>query len=290
MKKYLNLATVFSIALFTMIGCSNTDKEVIFESEEPALMELGEEPNTEQEEPPMIVEEQFTMAGEHIEGNDSDVDMGKEHAKETTCYAIYPSILQEQTTDETNQYVYYKKEFSLYFPQIYYSNEYTEYDESTEQTINQMLFDLSLRNNVSIMTDRDHRDLQEYSVDYRITDINENRFSVQYHGFCETIWKAQEFCYGITIDILTGEALEVTDFITLDEQLLERIKDGEIKYTSGPGYDENIVLIETQWFLDSYNEGLLNLQNCFFLEGQTLYLILTMHQGNSNFILLEVNL
>ena len=81
MKKSLKLATVFCIVLFTMIGCSNTDKEVIFESEEPALMELGEE-----------------------------------HAKETTYYALYPSFLQEQTTDETNQYVYYKKEFSLYFP------------------------------------------------------------------------------------------------------------------------------------------------------------------------------
>ena len=150
-----------------------------------------------------------------------------------------------------------------------------------------MLFEISLKNHVSILADRDHRDLQEYSVDYRITDINENRFSVQYQGFCETISKGQEFCYGITVDILTGEALEVTDFITLDEQLLEKIQDGEIKYTSGPGYDKERVLQEAEWFLDNYNEDILNLKNCFFLEENELYLIL---QTNNSFILLEVNL
>ena len=76
---------------------------------------------------------------------------------ENVNYALYPSNIKETNVENVNKYVWNERNVNIYFPQIYYSNEYSEYNFKIETSINQELFLESIGNEDSFLLNRDNR-------------------------------------------------------------------------------------------------------------------------------------
>ena len=44
------------------------------------------------------------------------------------------------------------------------------------------------------------------------------------------MWHEHDFCRGITIDIQTGEKVALSELITLEDNLVKQVENGEIEY------------------------------------------------------------
>ena len=209
------------------------------------------------------------------------------YAAETKNYAIYPSNIIENNPTDINKYVHYERNIDIQFPQIYFSNDYSGYDSDLEEQMNKRLFALSIGNDDSFLVGRGIRDIKEYCVDYTITKFDDDAFSIKYYGHLYSISRAKEFCYGITLRVQTGETAEVSDFIFVDEGLIEKLKKGDIKYHSSPQYDEAFVIDTVSEFIENF-DFLPNKTSLFFIDEKAVNLILPVTQGNSNYIVLEV--
>ncbi len=208
---------------------------------------------------------------------------------ETEKYAIYTSNIIESNPTEMNNYVHYERNINIQFPQIYYSNEYSGYDIDLETQINKILFDISIENNDSFLVGRDTREITEYYSDYTITKYDENIFSIKYYGHLYSISHAREFCYGVTIDANTGEMNQISDFISVDGELIKNIENGSITYDSHPMYEKDFVIEAASKFIEGY-DTLENKTNIFFIDENTVYLIIPVSYGNSNYIILDIPL
>lgn len=208
---------------------------------------------------------------------------------ETDDFAIYLSSIIETNPIETNKYVHYMKKINIQFPQIYYSNDYNDYDIDIETQINKTLFALSINGEDSFLFNRDTRDLIEYSSHYTITKWNEDILSIKYYGYLCSISRAKEFCYGVTINTKTGEEEEISKYVQIDEELVNNVENGSIKYYSSPEYDKAYVVAMVEGFVMNY-DILSNKNNMFFISEKLVNLIIPVLQGNGNYIILELKL
>ena len=211
------------------------------------------------------------------------------HSIEMDTYAIYPSTIIESVDAETGEYVQWKNDVHIIFPQIYYSNEYSDYNFEFldfEAKINQALFYLGLRNDDSFLLGRNNRDLWEYRMNYTITMANEELFSIKYYGHMYTIWRAMRFCYGVTINVWTGDVAEISEYVIVNEELLRGIENREIVVHSS-GYDMDYVIELTSNFIMSY-DAMPNKSNYYFLTDNFVNLIVPVPYGNGNYIILEI--
>lgn len=211
------------------------------------------------------------------------------HSLETKKYAIYTSNITESNPTKMNKYVHSERNINIQYPQIYYSNEYREYDLNLETRINKILFDISIENDDSFLVDRNTRELKEYYSDYTITKYDEDTFSIKYYGHVYSISHAREFCYGITINTSTGEMKQISDFISVDAELIKKLENGSIIYDSPPKYEKDFVLEAVTKFIDEY-DTLANKNNMFFIDETSVNLIIPVSYGNSNYIILEIPL
>lgn len=203
-------------------------------------------------------------------------------------YAIYPSTISERNEGETNQYLWNEINIDITCPQIYFSNAYVQYDSEIETTINKALFEQSLMDDDSFLVGRDMRGLVEYHMDYVISKANDYLFSIQYEGQLYSVNHGHNLCSGITIDIQTGERIDLSEIIVLDDTLVEKIKNGQIEYIDSAGYEEEYIIELLEEFLTNYQEGLLDTYSCYFLEDDLVNLIIPMSRGNSNYIVVKV--
>lgn len=203
-------------------------------------------------------------------------------------FAIYPSTISERNESNLNQYIWSERNINITFPQIYFSNNYMQYDSEVEKNINKALFEQSLMNDVSFLVGRDMRGLVEYNMDYVITKANEYVFSIQYQGQLYSVNHGNNICSGITIDIRTGERIDLSEVITLDNTLIEKIRNGQIEYIDSAGYEEEFIIELVEEFLTNYQEGLLDTYSCYFLEDGMVNLIIQMSHGNSNYIIVKI--
>ena len=192
-------------------------------------------------------------------------------------YAIYPHQLVEtpyhiaqENPGSGNQYVHHENVINIWFPQLYYSNEYTEVDWGQESEINQMLFEAQNM----LVTTRDVRVNREYVCDYEITKAEDEEFSIKYYGYYSGGMREGTFCGGCTINIKTGERMELTDYITLDETIVDGIRSGKIEYRSSIDLDVEKVIMKTESFLQDCKSGSVDLQNCFYLSDDEVNLII----------------
>ncbi len=206
----------------------------------------------------------------------------------TNDYAVYPFSLTEDNATEINEYVNYERFINIQFPQIYYSNEYEGYDEELETMINSTLFSLSMRNDNSIIMERYNRELKEYCMNYIITKSEGDTISIKYTGHLYSVFHAQDFCFGITFNYKTGEIAKVTDYITINDKLLEYINEENIDYYSSSDYDKDIIINGISDFINDYNQNLIDLNNCFYIKEDEINLIIPVKQGNSNYFIIKI--
>ncbi|MDL2281265.1 hypothetical protein LJC10_05345 [Selenomonadales bacterium OttesenSCG-928-I06] len=184
----------------------------------------------------------MTSCANKVEVNNTNepIEQTGIHRVETKNYAIYPSNIIENIKIEPNRYYYPKRYVNIRCPQFYYSSNYKEtsyWNKITiEKKINNLLFDLSTGEH---LTERDFLGHREYYTNYTITKSDENLFSIKFYKYIGAISNSSRYCAGVTIDPKTGELKEVTDYITIDESLIEKVKDGRIKYYTGPRYKDS---------------------------------------------------
>lgn len=207
---------------------------------------------------------------------------------ENANYALYPSNIKESNIENVNQYMWSERNVNVYFPQIYYSNEYLQYNFEIETSINRELFLESIGNEDSFLLTRDIRGLVEYNMDYVITKADEEIFSIKYLGDICSVDHQHWICSGMTIDVQTGEKINLSEFIILDEDLAQQVEKGEILYEDEAGYEVEFVISCIESFIDNFNNGIEDAYSCYYLEEDTINLIVPMYQGNANYIILKI--
>lgn len=196
--------------------------------------------------------------------------------------------MHEDNSASTNEFVWSERQINASFPQIYFSNEFAEYDKEIETKINQALFDEGICHDSCFLINRDIRGLVEYDMDYVITKANEEIFSIKYQGHLYSVDHGQNICSGITIDVKTGEKISLSEFIALDDELLNQLQNGDIEYVDQVGYEKEMIIEIVRRFLDDYKKDLIDTDNCFYIEQDMIGLIVPVYQGNANYIILNI--
>ena len=209
------------------------------------------------------------------------------HEAQTKNYALYASSIVESKAADASKHVYHDMDIALRFPQISYSNDYAEYDEDIESHINRVLFAQSIGNEENFLVNRDNRELVEFETNYTITMANDDMFSVKYYGHIYSISHAISFCYGTTVNAVTGEIAEVSDYIAIDDSLVALINNGSVEYFSAPEYDKATVERAVSEFIE--NQSIVPHQNnCFYISDDRINLIIPVNQGNRNYVILSI--
>lgn len=213
------------------------------------------------------------------------------HETENTNYALYPStIVETDPKDKPSQFAIWEKTIEITFPQIYYSNEYGDYHGSEIETaINHDLFLQSIGYDDSFLFGRDARLLRGCTVDYEITKADDALISVKYMEECWNVFRGHSFCWGITIDTRTGEKAALSEFITLEDNLVEQVENGEIQYISS-WFEWEYVIDSVEEFYEYYQKGLEDAYSCYYLEEDAINLVIDLMRGNSAYIILRIPL
>lgn len=213
------------------------------------------------------------------------------HETENTNYALYPStIVETDPKDKPSQFAIWEKTIEITFPQIYYSNEYGDYHGSEIETaINHDLFLQSIGNDDSFLFGRDARLLRGCTVDYEITKADDALISVKYMEECWNVFRDHSFCWGITLDTITGEKVALSEFITLEDNLVEQVENGEIQYISS-WFEWEDVIDSVEYFCEFYKKGFEDTYSCYYLEEDVINLVIDLMQGNSAYIILRIPL
>ncbi|MDE6747579.1 MAG: YARHG domain-containing protein [Lachnospiraceae bacterium] len=237
--------------------------------------------------PPMqIEEEQEEPLVQRVVGKNTSEVGG--HETENTNYALYPStIVESDPKGKPSHFIPWETTSELIFPQIYYSREYGDYQNSKIETaINQELFNAI--GYADYLSDRDTRLLREIMMDYEITKADDELISIKYYGTVLDVWHENDICYGITIDIQTGEKVALSEIMTLEDNLVERVENGEIKMSSPYDWEVSVGYIEE--FYEDYQKGLRDDYTCYYLEEDAVNLVIDTMRGNNNYFILRIPL
>ncbi|MBD5454566.1 MAG: hypothetical protein HDR30_09685 [Lachnospiraceae bacterium] len=250
--------------------------EKVTEQEEEIEEEVEPEEEIEEEEPPI----------QRVERENTS-EVGR-HETENTNYALYPStIVESDPKNKPSQFIPWETTIELTFPQIYYSNEYGDYQNSNIETaINQELFNAI--GYADCLSDRDTRLLREIMMDYEISKADDELISIKYYGTVLDVWHEHDICYGITIDIQTGEKVALSELITLEDNLVERVENGEIEISSLYDWEFPVGYIEELY--EDYQKGLLDEYTCYYLEEDAVNLVINIMGGNNTYFILRIPL
>ena len=236
--------------------------------------------------PMQIEEEQEEPPVQRVVGKNTSEVGG--HETENTNYALYPStIVESDPKGKPSHFIPWETTSELIFPQIYYSREYGDYQNSKIETaINQELFNAI--GYTDCLSDRDTRLLREIMMDYEITRADDELISIKYYGTVLDVWHGHDICYGITIDIQTGEKVALSEIMTLEDNLVERVENGEIEMSSPYDWEVSVGYIEE--FYEDYQKGLRDVDTCYYLEEDAVNLVIGILRGNMNYFILRIPL
>lgn len=258
---------------------NNIEAENNIEKSEQEKVEEQVEQEEISEEPPV----------KRVVGEDTSEVGG--HETENTNYALYPStIVETNPKDKPSRFAIWEKTMDITFPQIYYSNEYGDYHGSEIETAtNHELFMCSMGNSDSFLVGRDGRLLREYTTDYEITKADDELISIKYYRKCLNVYRDNDFCEGITLDTITGEKVALSEFITLEDNQVEQVENGEIQYISS-WFEWEDVIDSVECFCEFYKKGFEDTYSCYYLEEDAINLVIDLMQGNSAYIILRIPL
>ena len=285
-KKTIMILSV-CVSLLVCTGCQKQiDEAAPIEVETVSEVETVQEDSIEEEtEPEEEIEEEEPPIQRVERENTSEVGG---HETENTNYALYPStIVESDPKGKPSHFIPWETTIELTFPQIYYSNEYGDYQNSNIETaINQELFNAI--GYTDCLSDRDTRLLREIMMDYEITKADDELISIKYYGTVLDVWHEHDICYGITIDIQTGEKAALSEIMTLEDNLVERVEKGEIEMSSPYDWEVSVRYIEELY--EDYQKGLWDDYTCYYLEEDAVNLVINTMGGNNHYFILRIPL
>lgn len=256
-------------------GDQNEGDQYLYEQEELSMQEW------------LDVTEQYRYCGswffENWETCEIDGSEGRSVVLEN--YAIYPTRITEENPPSNAPYVVWPMIVNLQFPQIYYSREDEEFDGKKQVRVNQKLLEKGVPHFQDILVERKTLLENEYDTDYMITMADEHMISIKYDIYAENRSHYNYLCNGITLNVDTGERMKVTDYINVDETLIEGVKNGSIRCCTG--YTQEYIIAQIESFLEFFDEE--DMYDCFYLDEKYVYLIVHKSGGNINYIILKIN-
>ena len=210
------------------------------------------------------------------------------HEAETENYAIYPSTMTEtfpqdlMSEEVRDNFLVWDKSYQACFPQIYYRNGHENVGSETERKINEELYKTGGYNEHT-QSERKLRNMREDKADYTITKADENVVSMCISKFGVDVFSVGGWLQGITIDVNTGEPLDLSDFYSFEKSPVEMIEKGKIEfadfyYEYCPDQDsepEEIQSLTYEWndmkssvedFYEDYMAGKADTYHCYFID------------------------
>ena len=99
-----------------------------------------------------------------------------------------------------------------------------------------------------------------------------------------------EFYEGINIDVHTGRIIDLDELVTLDDNLVEQIKSGEVRYICPREFDEETILSDMESYLEKRKENTTGLYNNYYLEEDKVCVIVRIMGGGGAYFIVELPL
>ena len=229
------------------------------------------------------IDEQYIEDGD-VTTEEDIADKEKIQEVTTSNYTLSKSdhTMSTQLKDITDERV------TIQFPKFSYNDESAWNNESTQDAINKELELASVGEHIAWLLPQDIRELYEYTVEYDITKATDDVVSVCYVKELYDRSLGAHYAEGITFDPQTGEKISVEEYVTIDEHLLEEVKNGRIRFESLPGYDDEFMMGYLEEFIESYTSGNKDQYSCFYLQDNEINLIIPVTYRNANYFLLKI--
>ena len=137
---------------------------------------------------------------------------------EAEKYIIMPSTLKDYEGSRREDLTNWMRSVEILYPQIYLVSN--DYDQSAEweKKINQKLF----QEGFHILGESGllEREKEYVTIHYDITQLSERMISLCYYGFRHIPTRSYSYISGITIDLDSGEVMALSDFLSIDKELL----------------------------------------------------------------------
>ncbi|MDL2281266.1 hypothetical protein LJC10_05350 [Selenomonadales bacterium OttesenSCG-928-I06] len=247
-----------------------------------------------------------------INNIDGLIKQARVHSVETENYAIYPSNIIENSIDETRQYSHFKRYADIKIPQIYYADDLKD-AYLLQRDINKKLFYISSNSMKNKLIKRDNRHWNKCIANYEITKAEEDFFSVKYYSLLALGGFESVYLNGATINTKTGDLEKLEKFISVDADIITKIKDGSIKYhiekikndgiiyRSDTEYKKDFIISEVEKFIANYKENskakhpvFCYIYSCYYINEDFINLIVPVQHTDNNgidnntYIILEI--
>ena len=166
---------------------------------------------------------------------------------ETEKYIIIPSTLKDYEGSRRDALTNWMRSVEILYPQIYLVSN--DYDQSVEleRKINQVLF----QNGFNIIGEAGllEREKEYITIHYDITQLSERMISLCYYGFRHIPTRSYSYICGITIDLESGEAMALSNFLSVDKYLLYvQIANNEFEIINNvPPFE-----LQTEGYIDTF--------------------------------------
>lgn len=301
MKRLIARGIVIFIAILILCtGCGKTENEEVDYAEiELSSISLLEEETELSEEHEKIEEVMGSQSSESDAAEEAEKEepgtlfpIGPSETgsqkTDNAYYVIYPSVIEEDyPRNASEEYAVWKKTINITFPQIYYWNEHDNFGSEIESGINQELFLLSINNDDSFLFGRNIGGLQQCTTDYVITKADSDIFSIVFTEQLITTGHTQDGCRGIAINVATGEALDLSEYVTLGTDLVSQVESGTIEFISEE-YEWSNVSADVVQFEKDYQAGSVDTAHCYYLEENALNLIVPLNRETGGYIVLRL--
>lgn len=223
------------------------------------------------------------------------------HEVETDNYAIYPSTMTETFPQDfmpeevRDNFLVWDKSYQACFPQIYYRNGHVNVGSETERKINEELYKMGGYNEYTRL-ERKLRNIRRDEADYTITRADGDVASMFISSFGVGVFSVGGRIQGITIDVNTGELIDLSNFYSFEKSPAEMIENGEIEFAdfhyeyypdidSEPKeiqsllYEWNDMKSSVEDFYEDYLAGKVDTYHCYFVEDNAVNILIPSWYG-----------
>ena len=231
------------------------------------------------------IDEQYIEGGD-VTTEETIADKEKIQEVTTSNYTLSKSdhTMSTQLKDITDERV------MIQLPKFAYNDASAWNNESIQDAINKELELASVGEHIAWLLPQDIRELYEYTVEYDITKATDDVVSVCYVKELYDRSLGAHYAEGITFDPQTGKKISVEEYVTIDEHLLEEVKNDRIRFESLPGYDDEFMMGYLEEFIESYTSGNKDRYSCFYLQDNEINLIIPVTYRNANYFLIKIEL
>lgn len=283
-KKLISIIISFSIVLFCCMQVQATNANV--KLEETYATTNAKAALTVVYDSNIVLPDSVTLLG---------------HEVETETYAIYSSTMTETFPQDLmpeevrDNFLVWDKSYQACFPQLYYRNGHVNVGSEIERKINEELYKVGGYNEYTRL-ERKLRNIRQDEADYTITRADGDVASMCISSFGVSVFSVGGRIQGITIDVNTGELIDLSDFYSFEKSPVEMIENGEIEFVdlyyeyypdidSEPKeikslmYEWNDMKASVEDFYEDYLAGKVDTYHCYFVEDNAVDILIPSWYG-----------